>query len=304
MSIKIMAQVFNDDNLEPMKKLIMLAIADNANDNGVCYPSIDLICSKTSLSNKTVIKHIKELEKLKLLYSKYRTKKNKQRNTKKYLIYPEIYYHLLDEDDEMFFKDYRVQSEEATLRVQSEEATPKSGVQSEEATPKPSLSLFNHHLYKQLTKREKELFLEYISFRKKKKLPNSLKIQDRLLKKYFEFGRNIEVIEKAIVSGWRDFYALGNSSYTQANKNANMAKLDSIKEFLNTIFTTEQVKNSKAFKISKEKYKDLLTDNDIIDYIRFLEAKKRYINIGTYYKYYEELENKVNEAKAKLERVA
>jgi len=101
-----------------------------------------------------------------------------------------------------------------------------------------------------------------------------------------------------------DLSSNGISNYTQANKSANMATLDSIKEFLNTIFTVEQVKNSKAFKISKEKYKDLLTEDDIIDYIRFLEAKKRYINIDAYYKYYEELENKVNEAKAKLGRVA
>ena len=40
MSIKQMTSVFNDSSLKPTQKLIMLAIADNSNDEGFCYPSI------------------------------------------------------------------------------------------------------------------------------------------------------------------------------------------------------------------------------------------------------------------------
>ena len=71
----------------------------------------------------------------------------------------------------------------------------------------------NHHLYLELSNEEKDLYLEYIAIRKKLKLTTTIKIHDRLLTKYFEFGRNIEVIEKAINGNWRDFlfYSIPNT---------------------------------------------------------------------------------------------
>ena len=61
MSIKCMSKVWQIDNLEPSQKLVFLSICDNANDEGICYPSINTIQSKTSLSRPTVIKIINTL---------------------------------------------------------------------------------------------------------------------------------------------------------------------------------------------------------------------------------------------------
>lgn len=52
------------------------------------------------------------------------------------------------------------------------------------------------------------LFNEYIEMRKVKKLITTDAVKKRLLKKYFKFGRNLEIIEKAITGNWKDFYEL------------------------------------------------------------------------------------------------
>jgi hypothetical protein len=46
----------------PTDKLVLLALADNANDEGFCWPSIRTLESKTSLSNRTVRYSIKRLK--------------------------------------------------------------------------------------------------------------------------------------------------------------------------------------------------------------------------------------------------
>ncbi len=203
-----MDMVFKDENLDSNKKLVMLAIGDNANDEGFCYPSLNTLVSKTSLSKKTVIKHIKELEQNNLLLSKKRSKKNGGRYTSIYIIYPQIFIPLLDEELLERFDLKNSQSVEVTPPTQSVEVTPQEGIQSVEVTPKPSLTLFNHHLFNKLNKEEKDLFLEYSALRKKMKLQTTLSISERLLKKYFEYGRNIQIIQNAINSNWKDFYPL------------------------------------------------------------------------------------------------
>ena len=206
MSIKLMSKVFKDENLDSNKKLIMLSLADNANDEGYCYPSLNTIVSKTSLSKKTVIKHIKELQEKNLLLSQKRSRKNGGRYSSIYIIYPQISIPLLDEELLDKFDLKSTQSVEVTPPTQSVEVTPQKGIQSVEVTPKPSLTIFNHHLFNKLNKGEKDLFLEYCALRKKMKLQTTLSIQERLLNKYFNYGRNIEVIQNAINSNWRDFY--------------------------------------------------------------------------------------------------
>ena len=57
-----MSKVWAIPELSPNQKLVFLAICDNANDEGICYPSIDTLQAKTSISRPTIIKLIKELE--------------------------------------------------------------------------------------------------------------------------------------------------------------------------------------------------------------------------------------------------
>ena len=222
MSIKIMSKVFKDQTLDSNKKLIMLALSDNANDEGYCYPSINTIVEKTSLSKPTVIKHIKDLESKGLLISKRRNRKNGSSTSKIYVVYPFENLDNLDED----IRDKFIQSKEALPHPQSKEALPLNGGQSKEALPlEPSLTLFNHPLYKKLSKNEKDLYLEYTALRKKMKVQTTLSIHERLLAKYFEFGGDVKIIENAITANWKDFYQPKQQNFQQKSKRQNFNDL-------------------------------------------------------------------------------
>lgn len=211
MSIKFMSKAW-EQKITPTQKLVFLSLCDNSNDEGLCYPSITNIMLKTGFSNKTIIKTLSELIDLKFIIKHQRAKKDGGRYSTLYLVFPLENYENLDKEYKLKF----IQSEEVTLYSQSEEVTPKNGIQSEEATHKPSL--YNHHLYILLNSEEKNLYNEYIKLRTTIKLKTTLQIHDRLLTKYFEFGRNTEVIEKAINGNWRDFYSIQFPSPKQQYK--------------------------------------------------------------------------------------
>lgn len=61
MSIKIMSAVFENETLGPTERLIMLALADHADDAGVCYPSIARLCRRTGLKERSVQTNIRKL---------------------------------------------------------------------------------------------------------------------------------------------------------------------------------------------------------------------------------------------------
>lgn len=62
MSIKLMSSVWEIETLSATHKLVMLALADWANDDGLCWPSINRLSVKTSLTERGVQKAIRALE--------------------------------------------------------------------------------------------------------------------------------------------------------------------------------------------------------------------------------------------------
>ena len=56
----------------PLRKLVLLKLADNANDNGECWPSYQHIADQCEIARSTVKSHIRELEKAGLLKREYR----------------------------------------------------------------------------------------------------------------------------------------------------------------------------------------------------------------------------------------
>lgn len=62
MSIQLMSQAWKT-SLPTTKKIVLLALCDNANDQGECYPSISTIAEKCSLTERAVFLAIKFLEK-------------------------------------------------------------------------------------------------------------------------------------------------------------------------------------------------------------------------------------------------
>lgn len=56
----------------PTKKLILIKLADNANDDGVCWPSYGTIARHCGVDKRTVMRHIKQLEDMGVLAKKHR----------------------------------------------------------------------------------------------------------------------------------------------------------------------------------------------------------------------------------------
>ena len=62
MSIALMTLAWKS-NYASGKKMVLLALCDNANDQGECYPSVSMLVEKCSMSERSVFSHISELEK-------------------------------------------------------------------------------------------------------------------------------------------------------------------------------------------------------------------------------------------------
>lgn len=66
MSVRLMSLVFELD-LEPSLKLVLLALADRANDDGEAYPGVRSMAAKCSMSENTVRRKLHELQDLNLI---------------------------------------------------------------------------------------------------------------------------------------------------------------------------------------------------------------------------------------------
>lgn len=80
MSVKAINQAF-ETKLNGNLKLVLLALADSADDNMQCYPSYAHIARKASVSVSTAKRTVDKLEKIKALKKTNRFKKNKKEQT-------------------------------------------------------------------------------------------------------------------------------------------------------------------------------------------------------------------------------
>lgn len=71
MSIQLMTQAWKSP-LPAGMKMVLLALCDNANDMGECYPSISTIAVKCSMGERTVQRHITDMEELKIIWRELR----------------------------------------------------------------------------------------------------------------------------------------------------------------------------------------------------------------------------------------
>ena len=72
MSMSLMVDVMKLKIGNPTRKLVLLKLADNANDNGECWPSYNHIADHCEISRRSAINHINALEKVGYLRKEYR----------------------------------------------------------------------------------------------------------------------------------------------------------------------------------------------------------------------------------------
>ncbi|PIT48556.1 helix-turn-helix domain-containing protein [Snodgrassella alvi] len=73
MSVKLMAKAWEMD-LSQGEKLVLLALCDHANDDGVCYPSQEYLAQKCSMSPRSLIGQINKLKQHGILTAERRQK--------------------------------------------------------------------------------------------------------------------------------------------------------------------------------------------------------------------------------------
>lgn len=76
MSMRLMVQAMNCKVGNPARKLVLLKLADNANDDGICFPSYQYIADKCEMTRRSAISHIEYLIKMGLVSKKERKNKD------------------------------------------------------------------------------------------------------------------------------------------------------------------------------------------------------------------------------------
>lgn len=61
MSIALMTQAWKMD-MPAGRKMVLLALCDNANDEGRCYPSVTVLMEKCSMGERTIQQHVAQME--------------------------------------------------------------------------------------------------------------------------------------------------------------------------------------------------------------------------------------------------
>jgi hypothetical protein len=62
LSIKIMTAAWDTPGLTASQKIVLLSLSDNANDEGVCWPSMPTMCRRCDLSDRSIQRAILDLE--------------------------------------------------------------------------------------------------------------------------------------------------------------------------------------------------------------------------------------------------
>ncbi|AIT67273.1 helix-turn-helix domain-containing protein [Haemophilus influenzae] len=203
MSMRLMVQAMNCKVGNPARKLVLLKLADNANDDGICFPSYQYIADKCEMTRRSAINHIEYLIKMGLVSKKER--KNKDGSISN------LYFLHLEQGSENF----ALGSENISL---GSENFALGG--SEKFAPITSHSLEPVNEPKKTTqKSESEILLErfgitgqlakdFITHRKTKRGAISETQLSRLQKQADKAGISIcEVVEICIERNWQGFNA-------------------------------------------------------------------------------------------------
>ncbi|MCK8814531.1 helix-turn-helix domain-containing protein [Haemophilus influenzae] len=203
MSMRLMVQAMNCKVGNPARKLVLLKLADNANDDGICFPSYQYIADKCEMTRRSAISHIEYLIKMGLVSKKER--KNKDGSISN------LYFLHLEQGSENFAlggENISLGSENFALGG------------SENISPRTSHSLEPVNEPKKTTqKSESEILLEqfgitgqlakdFIAHRKAKKGVINQTQLNRLQKQADKAGISIcEVVEICIERNWQGFNA-------------------------------------------------------------------------------------------------
>lgn len=189
MSMRLMVQAMNCKVGNPARKLVLLKLADNANDDGICFPSYQYIADKCEMTRRSAISHIEYLIKMGLVSKKER--KNKDGSISN------LYFLHLEQGSENFALGGSENISPRTSHSLEPVNEPKKTTQKSES----EMLLEQFGITGQLAK-------DFIAHRKAKKGVINQTQLNRLQKQADKAGISIcEVVEICIERNWQGFNA-------------------------------------------------------------------------------------------------
>ncbi|HHF6593714.1 TPA: helix-turn-helix domain-containing protein [Haemophilus influenzae] len=189
MSMRLMVQAMNCKVGNPARKLVLLKLADNANDDGICFPSYQYIADKCEMTRRSAINHIEYLIKMGLVSKKER--KNKDGSISN------LYFLHLEQGSENFALGGSENISPRTSHSLEPVNEPKKTTQKSES----EILLEQFGITGQLAK-------DFIAHRKAKKGVINQTQLNRLQKQADKAGISIcEVVEICIERNWQGFNA-------------------------------------------------------------------------------------------------
>ena len=203
MSMRLMVQAMNCEVGNPARKLVLLKLADNANDDGICFPSYQYIADKCEMTRRSAINHIEYLIKMGLVSKKER--KNKDGSISN------LYFLHLEQGSENFAlggENISLGSENFALGG-SENISPRTSHSLEPVTePKKTTQKSESEILLEQFGITGQLAKDFIAHRKAKKGVINQTQLNRLQKQADKAGISIcEVVEICIERNWQGFNA-------------------------------------------------------------------------------------------------
>jgi len=220
MSIKWMTTVWKLQGLYQSEKFVLLALADNANNDGVCWPSIPDISERCVLSERQTLRIIESLHQRGLLNKEIRSGKS----TIYTLVTPDTHVtpdklspltfathtpdtHVTPTPDICDITYIEEPSFESSLEEPSKEKLKKQN------------NLFSEKIIPEWL--GKELWKAFSDMRKKIKKPMTERAEILIIKKLDDFRKQGHspqtIIEQSIINGWQDVYIPKNTTPTASN---------------------------------------------------------------------------------------
>lgn len=243
MSMMLMVKAFNLKVKNPVRKLILIKLADNANDKGECWPSHQYIADQCEVSRRTVIHHLNELEKSGLIRIENRFKNNSKQSN--------VYHLNLDAKQcEEYSQPCAGSSQGSEIYSQGSEESAQGG--SEESAHRTSNSFepviesiketksaskspvkFNPKDYLIDLGVSEDCAEEFLNHRKAKKATSTKRVIDKLMSESIIAGVSLEqFLDFMVFKGWTSLSAewYANAHRSNAVQQFNPNKQEALEE--------------------------------------------------------------------------
>jgi hypothetical protein len=203
MSIKLMTAVWDREDLSSTQKLVLLSLADWANDDGLCWPSIERIAKKSSLKKRAVQLAIRSLEEMQFIRREEVIGKGNR---------------------------YWIQIPMQQMHPCIKDALPVHKMHDTDAPDAPNTSKI-HQLNTKYIRRElpecipADAWNGWVEMRLARKKPLTDRAYNQAIDKLVAFkdkGQNItEVLDRSTMNGWTDLYEIKEQKNGTTNRTTN-----------------------------------------------------------------------------------